>query len=1242
MMRNMNVGSKLALGFAVIAAVVVAAGCSALVGMQRLSTLTTKLYEHPFTVRRALGDADANIIKMHRSMKDVAMAPDQERRVLACRTVDELEQQVYDDLRLVRTRFLGDRESVERALTLFEEWKPIRDEVIQLTRAGETATAQEITRGKGATHVAKLETAMAGLVDFAQNKAQSFITSADAIATRVFRWTTVLITAALAIMLAIGSVLTHSVKSGLAAAVAAAQQLTRGRTDLDVKMTSQDEIGALLASMQELAETLREAARQANTIAGGDYSTDVEPRSEEDELGIALGEMTRSLRAYETETRRYDWLKTGMGRLNDTTRGEMNVRDLCTRVASEVATTLDAKVGALYLLDETVDEDKEQTLSLVGSYAYASRKNLSHSFKLGEGVVGQAALEKSPILISNVPEDYVRITSGLGETPPRFISVVPFLFEEHVTGVIEVGTLDQPTDTQLDYLNQAMSAFAIAVETARSRDRLADSLGKARALSEELQTQQEELRVSNEELQEQTLRLKDSEERLKAQQEEMEVTNEELEEKNELLERQKREVEEARKAIQEKAEEVALASKYKSEFLANMSHELRTPLNSLLLLARELAENRDGHLRDDQVESAQIIHNSGSDLLSLINEILDLAKIEAGRMDLQVGTIPVTDLASGVERAFGHMAEARGLEWNVEVSSDAPEEIQADRKRVSQVIKNLVSNAIKFTEAGSVSVTFGRPTAAVDLPHGQLDPAKALSISVKDTGVGVAPEQQKVIFEAFQQADGGTARKFGGTGLGLSISREFAALFGGKILLESEPGCGSTFTLCLPVTMKAAGEQSGVQSRKGRASEAPNPGAGISAGPQSGGGIHVPSAIADDRDSISESDTVILLIEDDPTFAGVLYGKCHERGLKCLAAASGEDGLLLAGEQLPNGIILDIRLPGMDGWSVLAALKENTRTRHIPVHVISADEPTTESLRKGAVGHATKPISREELEAAFEKLEKQAVGTTKRVLLVEDNEEIRNSVRELIGGGDVELDEAVSAGEAIEAIRANAYGCVILDLGLPDMDGAELLAKLEEEGSELPPVIVHTARDLTKEEEMGLREHAESIVIKDVRSQERLLDEASLFLHQMVSTMPDQKRQVILNLHDTDALLKDKTVLVVDDDMRTTFALSRFLAGRGMHPVKAGNGQQALSILKANADIDLVLMDIMMPVMDGYETMGRIRDQEQFRKLPIIALTAKAMPQDRQKCIDAGASDYMPKPVDQERLVSMMRVWLYR
>jgi PAS domain S-box-containing protein len=931
-------------------------------------------------------------------------------------------------------------------------------------------------------------------------------------------------------------------------------------------------------------------------------------------------------KAAETELARQNTQKTGQAELADLMRGELSLETLCRNIISFLCKHLAVQTGILYLPDE------HGALKLVASYAHKRRKHLASRFMPGEGLVGQAALEKQDIILTNVPADYISVESGLGESVPRNIYVKPIIHNTRVAAVIELGTLDAFTDAQSDFLGLVGESIAVALESGKNRIELAQSLEASERLSEELQSQQEELKASNEELEEQTQRLSESEARLKTQQEELQVTNEELEEKNELLDRQKRDVEAARVEITEKAEELALASKYKSEFLANMSHELRTPLNSLLLLAKSLSDNKSGNLTDDQEQSAKVIYQGGNELLSLINEILDLSKIEAGRMDMRLEPVELSELAASTRTAFQHLAQSKGLSFSVSVEDSAPPSITTDRKRVQQVIKNLVANAIKFTERGAVKVVFGPVGQKSKLPN-HLDARAAVAIAIEDTGIGIAKEQQKVIFEAFQQGDGSTARKYGGTGLGLSIARELARILGGEIQLVSEPDKGSTFTILLPIN-----EPSQITAAR-RLKPRPLVAAELLGVPNA---AWVPS-VPDDRDQLQKNDRAILIIEDDIRFAEILAGQCREKGFKVLAAATGEEGVDLACRFFPQGILLDLKLPGIDGWRVLELLKEDPSTRHIPVHVASIEEPSAKAMRKGAIGYLQKPVSVDQIAVALKKLDDTVRKKSKRVLIVEDNEDTRKGVVELIADDDVTVDEVAGGSQAIEALRSNQYDCMILDLGLRDFDGDELLKRIDRDGTiTVPPVIVYTARNLTWEEELDLRFYSDSVVVKGVRSDERLLDEVSLFLHRVVAEMPEKKRQVITNLHDTDALLRGKKVLLVDDDMRTLFALTKILADRGMQIFKSENGEKALALLEQQLDVDVILMDIMMPVLDVYETTKRIRAQKRFSKTPIIALTAKAMKGDKERCIEAGASDYLPKPVDQERLISMLRVWLYR
>jgi len=736
---------------------------------------------------------------------------------------------------------------------------------------------------------------------------------------------------------------------------------------------------------------------------------------------------------------------------------------------------------------------------------------------------------------------------------------------------------------------------------------------------EELQTQQEELKQMNEELEEQA-------QNLIQQQEELQMTNEELEEQTQSLEAKNLEVEASKKDIEQKTKQLEISSRYKSEFLANMSHELRTPLNSLLILSKDLSENRNKNLDGVQVESAEIIYKSGCDLLVLINEVLDLSKIEAGKMSLNIESVSLKSFANELIREFKHHAEQKGLKLNSKLEKELPEFIRTDSQRLNQILKNLLSNAIKFTEKGSVSVRIDRNSESTVI------------ISITDTGIGIVEDKQEAIFEAFQQAEGGTSRKYGGTGLGLSISRELAKLLGGEIKLSSKLNEGSVFSLIIPLEIVQDEELVSTRVTESYLEKKSNLFKPHVSNETKY--LNYPS-IKDDRETITGDDKTVLIIEDDLKFAAIILKQANKKGFKCLSAATGEDGLALALKHKPQAIILDMILPGINGHAVLLELKANPALRHIPVHVISAKERSLEPIREGAIEYLMKPVAKEDLEEAFNRIEKFVNRKMKNLLIIEDNENSRKSMRIIIGNGDVKCFEAATGIEALNLYQANQIDCIILDIGLPDMSGFDLIHKLEKiKDHNLPPIIVYTGKELTKEENNELEKYAESIIIKGVKSEERLLDETALFLHRTISNLPKSKQVVINNLYDKEAVFHSKKILLVDDDMRNLFALSKILKERGIEIIKAENGKNALEMLELHPEIDLVLMDIMMPEMDGYEAMKQIRAQVRFAKLPVIALTAKAMKDDKQKCIDAGANDYITKPIDVERLLSLMRVWL--
>jgi CheY-like chemotaxis protein/signal transduction histidine kinase len=821
------------------------------------------------------------------------------------------------------------------------------------------------------------------------------------------------------------------------------------------------------------------------------------------------------------------------------------------------------------------------------------------------------------MLITELPGRATPIRSGLFEAVPKNVIVLPVLFEDRVKAVIELASLSGFTASHLAFLEQLTSSIGIVLNSIEATMQTEGLLKQSQNLATELQTQQKELQQTNEQLAQ------------KAQ---------ELAEQNYEVERKNQEIEQARRALEEKARELALTSKYKSEFLANMSHELRTPLNSILVLGQQLAENPDGSLSAKQVEFARTIHGAGTDLLNLISDILDLSKIESGTVSVEAEEVFFGGLLDAVSRPFRHEAENRKLVFEVTSDPHMGRSLVTDSKRLQQVLKNLLSNAFKFTEQGSVQLAVSSVSGGWSHDHPVLSgAASVIAFEVKDTGIGIPPEKQRIIFEAFQQADAGTSRKFGGTGLGLAISRELASLLGGEIQLKSTPGQGSRFTLYLPDTYVGPASPNVVKVERSGASQAkPVFLTTVSVAEQE-------ARIEDDRVHVVKGDAVLLIVEDDPHYARVVCDLSRDKGFKVLIARTGAEALTLAQEYNPTAISLDVFLPDMLGWTVLNHLKQNSATRHIPVQMLTLDEDRHHGLSRGAFGFVTKPTSAEDLDAALTRIREFSAPRRKRLLVIEDNPAEQLSVRELLGYDDIDIDVADSGTSALKALKDENYDCAVLDLRLPDMTGFEILEKLRDNArlKDLP-VVVFTGRELTPEEDAQLRTLARSVVVKDVESPERLLDETALFLHRVVSDLPPEKQQMLDRLHRSDDALARRKVLIVDDDVRNIFALSSVLERRGMTVLSAGTGREAIATIDATPDLAIVLMDIMMPEMDGYETMQVIRQNQALRRLPIIALTAKAMKGDRERCLEAGASEYLAKPVNTEQLLSALRVWLHR
>jgi CheY-like chemotaxis protein/CHASE3 domain sensor protein len=911
------------------------------------------------------------------------------------------------------------------------------------------------------------------------------------------------------------------------------------------------------------------------------------------------------------------WLRTGQSELAMKMSGHHAMAQLTQATLDHVARYLDGVVAALYVREDGGALRRAATYGFSESWA-----GQQQVFKPGESLLGQAVREERTIIVDELPADYIKVSSGLGRSAPRQLLIAPFRNEGEINGVIEIGFLHPAASRDLEFLQLVSEGIGAGVAAARYRQRLQESLAETQQLNEELQVQQEELRTANEELEEQSRVLEESRSSLENQQAELEQTNEQLSQQAVSLDLKNVALNDAQDQLRQRARDLERASRYKSEFLANMSHELRTPLNSSLILAKLLSDNVNGNLSVEQVRFAQTIYSAGNDLLHLINDILDISKVEAGKLELVLESLPLRRVVENLAMTFEPMALQKELHFTVQVDPSVPATVWTDRQRLEQILKNLLSNAVKFTDSGAVSLRVSST------------PGGPVRFDIEDSGIGIAPEQQQKIFDAFHQADGTTSRRFGGTGLGLSISRDLTGLLGGELSVTSKPGSGSVFTLVLPRTCPAEAEQ-GVPEPAAPAvparvlpAAAPPPAAG-------------PSFDDDRALPASVATRSVLVIEDDPAFASILFQLAHEMGYRCLVGLTGAEGLQLAAQHLPDAILLDMRLPDRSGLSVLQLLKENPQTRHIPVHVVSSNDNGGEALNLGAIGYALKPTSREDLEQVFRKLEEKFTQKIKRILLVEDDVRQRDSVVALIADTDVEIAAVGSGEEALALLRSEVFDCMIIDLKLPDMQGDELLERMSAEDLvSFPPVIVYTGRNLTRAEENDLLKYSRSIIIKGARSPERLLDEVTLFLHKVEAKLSTERQGMLKTVRGRDRVFEGRTILLVDDDVRNVFALTSALEQRGAKVEIGRNGFEAISKLDEVAAIDLVLMDIMMPGMDGLEAMRRIRADGRYPRLPIIAITAKAMKDDQEQCLAAGANDYLAKPIDLTRLYSLLRVWM--
>ncbi len=1001
-----------------------------------------------------------------------------------------------------------------------------------------------------------------------------------------------------------------------------------------------DNVNQLAAN---LTTQVRAIAEVATAVTKGDLtrSITVEASGEVAALKDNINEMIRNLKDTTLKNAEQDWLKTNLAKFTRMLQGERDLVTVSNLILSEMAPLVSAQHGVFYIAN--TEEEEEVTFDMVASYAYKTRKHLSNRFHLREGLVGQCAFEKQPILLTNVPGDYIQINSGLGEAPPLNIIVLPVLFEGEVKAVIELASFNLFSETHRSFLDQLMESIGIVLNTIAATMRTEGLLKQSQLLTSELQSQQEELKKTNDRLEQQATSLRQSEEMLKNQQEELRRTNEELEEKAQLLSRQKmqveaknREVEMAKEALEEKAEQLALTSKYKSEFLANMSHELRTPLNSLLILSKLLSDNPQGNLHDKQIEFARTIHAAGSDLLALINDILDLSKIESGTVSIEVGDVSLRTVLEHTERSFRQVAQNKRLSFAIERHAEAPDLIRTDEKRLQQVINNLLANAFKFTETGGVTLTVEPVTAGWSPNHTVLNTApKVFAIAVTDTGIGIPADKQKIIFEAFQQADGTTSRKYGGTGLGLSISREITQRLGGEIRVTSAPGRGSTFTLFLPARYEPAG--------KAGAAAAADPPA-LRAGDEAAAPAAAPMAAfmaAEERDAEVTGSRVAIIVQPDATAAQPLMDHAREQGMHPVLAQTGTAAVALARRLKPGAIVADLHLPDIDGLAFLELIKHDLELRHVPVQVIGPEEARRRCREAGAFGVTTTPLAAPKLAAAFAALRALATRDAAHLLIVENDAEQRRTLVERIAGSDLRIIEAATVKEAQQRLAEAPFDAVVVGSALPRNGVIALVERVRDTRNGMP-VVVYVRKPLGDNEAERLETLSQSVLIRQAASADQVLEETSLLLHRPVANLSPENRARLEELRQNQAALAGRTVLIVDDDIRNIFSMTSVLEQYRMNVLFAETGREGIELLKATPDVDAVLVDVMMPEMDGYQVIRTLRALDGLADLPVIAVTAKAMQEDRKKCLDAGASDYVAKPVEIDRLLATLRAWLHR
>ncbi len=1202
MPKQTRIVTRIMFGFALILALALLLGALAANSVTQLSRTVADVFSHPFTVTRSILEVRADVLAGQQVMAALVGGATPDEFDMLQRRLQQQTAAIEADLALVHERFLGDKNEVDDIDRAFGAWRSARDQTIALVRAGHGREAQAQDAGRNALLVEQLLTEIAQVSDYAAKRAARFGDEAAAQGSEAHRnilW-------ALALMLVtglvVGLVVTRSIRRSLRQALHTVRSLIQGSSE---KLRVAEAVSAGDLSQEVIVADALEADVDSlpDDEMGILIRTAVQLSEVQRSLDAALRKMLQSLRDARDSEQSRDWLKNCRNDLNAILREQQASFAMAERALAYVVEALHGGVGAIYLFDE-----REVKLKLAASYGLAGGARPGDVIALGDGLIGQAARQQKLLSLSEVPPGHLSIATALGTSPPKVLLGIPMLRGNRLVGVMEVGLLRELDKLETRFVEAARENIAIGLDANAAHERMADLLEETQQQAEELRVQQEELQQSNEELEERAQLLEQQRERIRIKSQQAEAAGDEL-----------------RRTV----EELQRTSTYKSEFLANMSHELRTPLNSLMILSSLLEQNKEGNLTAKQVDFAATIHGAGRDLLDLINDILDMARVESGHLLLDVTEVPLRDLGDSLQSLFQPMAEKGEIGFRVAIDRSAPPLLRADLQRLHQILKNLLANAFKFTSEGEVSLTMA--VAGADNPLSM----PALAFAVADSGIGIAADKLSLIFQAFHQADGSISRKYGGTGLGLSISLELAHKMGGDIVVTSEEGHGSQFTLYLPLAQLPPAAPP--QAQEARAAPA------VAAAHKAAEGSETAPALPDDRRSPHHGDRSILIIEDDLNFAKILADMVQERGFEALAAADGESGIALAGRYLPSAILLDVMLPHIDGWGVMRSLKDNPQTRHIPVHFITCLEERQRAMAMGAIGYLTKPASMEQLGEAFQAIEGAIAKSVKRLLIVEDNDEEAKSMIALLEESDVDIAVAASGFDALALLQSESYDCMVLDLGLADMSGFELLERIQAmAAARRVPVIIHSGRELSHEDERRLRHFAESIIIKGARSPERLLNEVTLFLHLVESKLHPNKQRMIRTALDKEAMLEGRKVLLVDDDMRNIFSLSSALSEKDMSVVEAENGREALLRLEEHPDISLVLMDIMMPEMDGYAAMREIRKNPRWAGLPIIAMTAKALRGDHEKCIAAGASDYIAKPIDVNRLLSLIRVWVFQ